>query len=59
MKPGNREYEIFRYLDEGGWEIGVRNFRLEDIPKWGKTVFGTREEAERPMKPHRNGESKA
>lgn len=47
VKPGSRVYEIFRFMDEGGWEIDVHNFRLEDIPKWGKTVFGTREEAEK------------
>ena len=46
MKTGSRVYEIFRFLDEGSWEIDVHNFRLEDIPKWGKTVFGMKVQAE-------------
>lgn len=43
---GQSVYEIYRFLDEGAWEIEVHNIRLEDLDKFGKTVFLTREEAE-------------
>ena len=45
-KPGDRVYEIYRFLDEGAWEIGIHKFRFEDIPKMGKTVFPSIEQAE-------------
>lgn len=43
---GHRVYEIYRFLDEGAWEIEEHRIRLEDLDKIGKTVFLTREEAE-------------
>lgn len=43
---GHRVYEIYRFLDEGAWEIEEHKIRLEDLDKIGKTVFLTREEAE-------------
>lgn len=43
---GHRVYEIYRFLDEGAWEIEEHKIRLEDLEKIGKTVFLTREEAE-------------
>lgn len=43
---GQRVYGIYRFLDEGAWEIDVHNIRLEDLDKVGKTVFLTRGEAE-------------
>lgn len=42
----NLVYEPYRFLGEGAWEIDVRNIRLEDLDKIGKTVFLTRDEAE-------------
>lgn len=38
-------YEIYRFLDEGAWEIGIHKLRFEDIPKMGKTVFPSIEQA--------------
>lgn len=43
---GHRVYEIYRFLDEGAWEIEEHKIRLEDLEKIGISVFLTREEAE-------------
>lgn len=40
-KVGQRVYEIYRFLDEGAWEIDVHKIKLEDLEKIGKTVFLT------------------
>ena len=37
---------IYRFLDEGAWEIEEHKIRLEDLGHIGETVFLTREEAE-------------
>lgn len=46
VKPGDRVYEIYRFCGEGAWEVDVHQFRLEDIPRMGRTVFPTMKEAE-------------
>ena len=46
VKPGTRVYEIYRFLGKGAWEVDVHQFRLEDIPKMGKTVFTSMEQAD-------------
>ena len=46
VKPGNRVYEIYRFLGKGAWEVDVHQFRLEDIPRMGRTVFASMKEAE-------------
>ena len=43
---GSKVYMIYRFLDEGAWEIEEHKIRLEDLEHIGKTVFLTREEAE-------------
>lgn len=50
VKPGTRVYEIYRFLGKGAWEVDVHQFRLEDIPKMGKTVFTSMEQAENAIK---------
>lgn len=50
IRVGSRVYEIYRFMDEGAWEVDVHRFRLEDIPKMGKTVFTTMEDAEKAIK---------
>ena len=49
---GSKVYTIYRFLDEGAWEIEEHKIRLEDLEHIGKTVFLTREAAaaERRMK---------
>ncbi len=49
IKPGDRVYEIYRFLDEGVWEIGIHKLRFEDIPKMGKTVFPSIKQAEKAI----------
>ena len=46
IKPGDRVYEIYRFLYEGAWEISIHKLRFEDIPKMGKTVFPSIKQAE-------------
>lgn len=43
---GSIVYEPYRFCGDGAWEIAEHRIMLEDIPKIGKTVFLTREEAE-------------
>ena len=43
---GSKVYMIYRFLDEGAWEIEEHKIRLEDLGHIGETVFLTREEAE-------------
>ena len=50
VKPGTRVYEIYRFWGKGAWEVDVHQFRLEDIPKMGKTVFTSMEQAENAIK---------
>lgn len=38
--------KIYRFLDEGAWEISIHKLRFEDIQKIGKTVFPSIEQAE-------------
>lgn len=45
-KVGEKVYEPYRFFGEGAWEIDEHYIKLEDLPKIGKTVFLTREEAE-------------
>lgn len=45
IKPGDRAYEIYRFCGEGAWEVDVHQLRLEDIPRMGRTVFTTMEDA--------------
>lgn len=56
IRVGSRVYEIYRFMDEGAWEVDVHRFRLEDIPKMGKMVFTTMENAEKAIKARRNKE---
>lgn len=49
-KIGERVYEIYRFLDEGAWEIDVHKIKLEDLDKIGRTVFLTQAEAEEALK---------
>ena len=43
---GSMVYMIYRFLDEGAWDIEEHKIRLEDLEHIGETVFLTREEAE-------------
>ena len=45
IKPGDRAHEIYRFCGEGAWEVDVHQLRLEDIPRMGRTVFTTMEDA--------------
>ncbi len=49
IKPGDRVYEIYRFLDEGAWETGIHKLRFEDIQKMGKTVFPSIKQAEKAI----------
>lgn len=53
---GSIVYEIYRFLDEGAWEIDKHKIRLEDLDKIGKTVFLTPEEAEAAISEKRKGD---
>lgn len=56
-KVGQQVYEIYRFLDEGAWEIDVHKIKLEDLDKIGKTVFLTQAEAEEALKSMKGSES--
>ena len=47
---GTRVYEIYQFCGCGAWEIEEHKIKLEDLDKIGKTVFLTREEAEKALK---------
>ena len=49
-KVGTRVYEIYQFCGCGAWEIEEHKIKLEDLDKIGKTVFLTREEAEKALK---------
>ena len=49
-KVGTRVYEIYQFCGYGAWEIEEHKIKLEDLDKIGKTVFLTREEAEKALK---------
>ena len=49
-KVGTRVYEIYQFCGYGAWEIEEHKIKLEDLDKIGKTVFPTREEAEKALK---------
>ena len=49
-KVGARVYEIYQFCGYGAWEIEEHKIKLEDLDKIGKTVFLTREEAEKALK---------
>ena len=49
-KVGIRVYEIYQFCGYGAWEIEEHKIKLEDLDKIGKTVFLTREEAEKALK---------
>ena len=49
-KIGTRVYEIYQFCGCGAWEIEEHKIKLEDLDKIGKTVFLTREEAEKALK---------
>lgn len=46
---GSRVYMIYRFLDEGAWEIEEHKIKLEDLENIGETVFLTRKEAEKAI----------
>ena len=46
-RVGTRVYEIYQFCGYGAWEIEEHKIKLEDLDKIGKTVFLTREEAEK------------
>ena len=48
-KIGTRVYEIYQFCGCGAWEIEEHKIKLEDLDKIGKTVFPTREEAEKAL----------
>ena len=48
-KVGTRVYEIYQFCGYGAWEIEEHKIKLEDLDKIGKTVFPTREEAEKAL----------
>ena len=49
-KVGTRVYEIYQFCGCGAWKIEEHKIKLEDLDKIGKTVFPTREEAEKALK---------
>lgn len=49
-KVGTRVYEIYQFCGCGAWEIEEHKIKLEDLDKIGKTVFPTREEAEKALR---------
>ena len=49
-KVGARVYEIYQFCGDGAWEIEEHKIKLEDLDKIGKTVFLTRDEAEKALK---------
>ena len=49
-KVGTRVHEIYQFCGCGAWEIEEHKIKLEDLDKIGKTVFLTREEAEKALK---------
>ena len=49
-KIGTRVYEIYQFCGCGAWEIEEHKIKLEDLDKIGKTVFLTREEAEKALR---------
>ena len=49
-KVGTRVYEIYQFCGCGAWEIEEHKIKLEDLDKIGKTVFSTREEAEKALR---------
>ena len=49
-KVGTRVYEIYQFCGCGAWEIEEHKIKLEDLDKIGKTVFLTREEAEKALR---------
>ena len=46
-RVGTRVYKIYQFCGYGAWEIEEHKIKLEDLDKIGKTVFLTREEAEK------------
>lgn len=48
-KVGTRVYEIYQFCGYGAWEIEEHKIKLEDLNKIGKTVFLTREKAEKSI----------
>lgn len=52
---GSTVYMIYRFLDEGAWEIEEHKIRLEDLENIGETVFLTREDAEAAISDKRKG----
>ena len=53
---GERVYKIYRFLDEGAWEIDEHKIKLEDLAVIGETVFLSREEAEAKIKDLENSQ---
>lgn len=49
-KIGHRVYMIYQFFGECAWKIDEHEVRLEDLENIGKTVFLTREEAEKALK---------
>ena len=49
MNVGDRVYEVYQFLNEGAWEIDVHKISFEDIPKLGKTVFLSKDEAQKAL----------
>ena len=58
VKPGDRVYEIYRFWGKGAWEVDVHQFRLEDIPRMGRTVFTSMKEAENAIERRKNFEGR-
>lgn len=40
---------VFTRLNKGAWEIDVHKISFEDIPKLGKTVFLSKDEAQKAL----------
>ena len=49
MNVGDRVYEVYQFLNEGAQEIDVHKISFEDIPKLGKTVFLSKDEAQKAL----------
>ncbi len=50
---GHKVYMIYQFCGEGAWEIEEHKIRLEDLEDISKTVFLTKEEAEKALKERR------
>lgn len=46
---GTKVFEIYRLCEGSAWEIEEHKIRLEDLNKIGKTVFLSRDEAEKTI----------